>query len=300
MKNNITTTLYIIGNGFDLAHGIPSSYSHFRDYCQKHNQELYNLIERFYPNPEEFWAAFETNLKNIDADMIIDWCQLGNGEWNTNYKDFYRFTDEVKNTVDNIKTSIVAGFHEWIHSLYVDCQKAAGLYSQDALFLNFNYTKTLEKSYGISEDRILHIHGISDTEIQSLVFGHNASFEELIYKTEGDNEFETDSRREIANVLMKLVKPTEEIIAQNHVFFDALKDVDLVICLGVSYNSIDMPYFDKIRNSVKQDAHWICSVYSDDDKKNLQSFSKHLQLTNLSSCQISNFSDPRIQLSFDI
>ena len=27
--------LYIIGNGFDIAHGIPSKYSDFRDYCQR-------------------------------------------------------------------------------------------------------------------------------------------------------------------------------------------------------------------------------------------------------------------------
>lgn len=26
--------LYIIGNGFDIAHGIPSKYSDFRDYCK--------------------------------------------------------------------------------------------------------------------------------------------------------------------------------------------------------------------------------------------------------------------------
>ena len=38
-------TLYIIGNGFDLHHNLPTQYSDFSKYIQEKNVELYNTIE---------------------------------------------------------------------------------------------------------------------------------------------------------------------------------------------------------------------------------------------------------------
>ena len=37
--------LYIIGNGFDLCHGLPTNYGHFRDYVKEHDKELSELVE---------------------------------------------------------------------------------------------------------------------------------------------------------------------------------------------------------------------------------------------------------------
>ena len=38
------------------------------------------------------------------------------------------------------------------------------LITQDSVFINFNYTKTLENLYGINSHNILHIHGCVDED----------------------------------------------------------------------------------------------------------------------------------------
>ncbi|MCW4407577.1 bacteriophage abortive infection AbiH family protein, partial [Escherichia coli] len=49
-----TMRLYIIGNGFDMRHGLPTGYKHFKSYVEKNDQDLYdagndsNLLIVFY------------------------------------------------------------------------------------------------------------------------------------------------------------------------------------------------------------------------------------------------------------
>ena len=52
--------LFIIGNGFDLMHGVPSNYYNFRDSMGLHN-ELRNALE-IYIRKEDLWADFESPL----------------------------------------------------------------------------------------------------------------------------------------------------------------------------------------------------------------------------------------------
>ena len=59
-----TQTLFIIGNGFDLMHGVPSSYYNFRDSLGKHSA----LRETLETNltPTDLWADFEDSLAHIN------------------------------------------------------------------------------------------------------------------------------------------------------------------------------------------------------------------------------------------
>lgn len=61
----------------------------------------------------ELWTFFEMNLKNFDADMLIDWCKIGNNDLDTNDKYFYIFIYKVKDIVDDIKLGLNTGFQEW-------------------------------------------------------------------------------------------------------------------------------------------------------------------------------------------
>lgn len=61
-------TLYIIGNGFDLHHGIKSRYADFRKYCEEQDEEMVKRLKMFHENPEKLWSDFEAEMGNIDAD----------------------------------------------------------------------------------------------------------------------------------------------------------------------------------------------------------------------------------------
>ena len=73
--------LFIIGNGFDIGHNLPTRYWDFRNYLEIHYPDfLYDFEQHYhiYPSmPEErkaelLWNELETNLANIDEDVIID------------------------------------------------------------------------------------------------------------------------------------------------------------------------------------------------------------------------------------
>jgi hypothetical protein len=56
-----STTLYIIGNGFDLLHGVKSSYSMFREYLKRRDKALSFEMDTYF-ECENFWGDFENNL----------------------------------------------------------------------------------------------------------------------------------------------------------------------------------------------------------------------------------------------
>jgi hypothetical protein len=68
----MTTTLYVVGNGFDLHHGIRSAYKDFGGFVKAHDSESYGLIESYFDVDDEFWSHFEARLADFDADTLIE------------------------------------------------------------------------------------------------------------------------------------------------------------------------------------------------------------------------------------
>jgi len=75
----MTNTLYIIGNGFDLHHGIQSSFRAFGEYLRDPDRATYNVLERYFDVDSEFWGEFEEQL--VDRDALIDHAS----NWLVNY-----------------------------------------------------------------------------------------------------------------------------------------------------------------------------------------------------------------------
>lgn len=61
-------TLYIIGNGFDLMHRVPSSYYNFRDSLGKNNSLRYSLETAL--TAEDIWADFENALGTLNLNLM--------------------------------------------------------------------------------------------------------------------------------------------------------------------------------------------------------------------------------------
>lgn len=60
--------LYIIGNGFDIHHGINSSYSNFREWMSENHPDTMNRVDEIYGScTEEWWCDFENQLASLDA-----------------------------------------------------------------------------------------------------------------------------------------------------------------------------------------------------------------------------------------
>jgi hypothetical protein len=51
--------LYIIGNGFDLWHGIPCNYWQFKEFVRGHDPDLLKAVESYLP-ADEYWSDLGT------------------------------------------------------------------------------------------------------------------------------------------------------------------------------------------------------------------------------------------------
>lgn len=63
-------------------------------------------------------------------------------------------------------------FCDWVSSIVVDETEPEYRFGDNCLFINFNYTDTLEKRFDVPHENIFHIHGEA-TQKDSIVFGHS-------------------------------------------------------------------------------------------------------------------------------
>ena len=55
----MTKHLYIIGNGFDLHHGINSSYKNFQEWMYENHPDVIEKVDEIYGIcNEEWWSEF--------------------------------------------------------------------------------------------------------------------------------------------------------------------------------------------------------------------------------------------------
>lgn len=112
------------------------------------------------------------------------------------------------------------------------------------IFMNFNYTLTLEKLYGISGDDVYHIHGkVGDTK-KKILFGHG----------KGEWEISMEDVPTLASsfhqISRSLRKNTRLAINQNKELFERIKNVSEIYTYGFSFSDVDMVYIDKISQTV--------------------------------------------------
>lgn len=170
-------TLYIIGNGFDIYHGIHSKYSDFREYVSSENSELFDLLEKYFPLDEK-WSDFEEVLAELDVDYFKENSRkylvpYGAEDWSdSNHHDYQNYIEEC---LELLSINLKEILNEWVVNLTIpnfSTKKKLNLIT-NSLFLNFNYTKTLENVYKINENNIKYIHNKAINKNSELILGHS-------------------------------------------------------------------------------------------------------------------------------
>ena len=292
----MSNILYVIGNGFDIDHQINSRYSDYREYCCAKDKDTYILLNNIYKKPEELWCDFENGLPYIECEAFFKVAD------HTRRKRNLPTHIKIENTADELRL-IWRAMRDWISevdsSILSKCRKYNFNNLQDSTFLTFNYTTTLETLYNIPHDKVRHIHGcvgrdvIEDLDLSQIIVGHGKSREEIdeILSEYADEKV----KDEIKYILDKcLRKDTDRIISEHYQkFFEDLSNVDTIYILGHSMAAVDMPYFVKIRDSVKKTAKWNVSIFGDEDIKRQKmselgidtKFCKYAQISELLSAK---------------
>lgn len=227
--------LYVIGNGFDMHHGLPCGYADFRAWLQVNKPEVHRELIRLYgESSSDLWSDFEKGLSCFDLD---------------NYPDVVTRAELMK-----LRNGLNEAFGEWSKTIGVPTKETFidGL-DRNAVFFTFNYTRTLEYFYGIDESRVVHLHGSVDSS--NFVFGHDSLGDGVSdYALEDAREIGMDSDLYMDMVHMKMSqeysdvfrKPVADVIERYRYDFEALAGIEEMTVLGVSYSDIDKPYFERI------------------------------------------------------
>lgn len=259
-KRVLIDTLFLIGNGFDIWAGFNTRYADFEKYYEEHLDEVllrlnipkknlidkngkqitYSDVELFYGNPynpqklpQNFWHDFETSLDKIDDQEI----------------NHFFGRDGVKNIkicANNAQRILREIFCDWITSIKITEEKSKYNFGENTLFINFNYTDTLLKRFGVKDVNEYHIHG-SSVDKNSIIVGHSTHpelpyeplrmlknkprFQGLYYI----EEFLYNSDKHIEDNYMKL-----RVFCALHGV--KIEDIKKIYVLGLGFGDADLGY----------------------------------------------------------
>ena len=271
------TSLYVIGNGFDLYHGLSTSFDDFKNYLKTADKELFDHIhDRLLIEPA--WGNFEEALASLDVDRVREEAanylvDYGDEDWSDAYHHDYQWA--INQVVDPLSINLKKRFAEWLATIDIPSPTTTGRALLDldptAQYINFNYTPTLERIYGIDANRILHIHGKSVDALEEIVLGHgrNWSDEQPIRDPEELGNMDpriSEGESIITSYFASTYKPALDIIELHASVFQSVASVERIYVLGHSMSSVDLDYFREIVRIIDSArTQWYVTFYNKGD-----------------------------------
>lgn len=300
----VDKVLYVIGNGFDLMHGVRSSYYDFDRTLGKRSHIRFVLEN--YLQVDDLWADFEGALAKINVEAMSQPYILDNhldamGAYDEDAPaaDFFAAAEMAASPATELPGELDRSFTKWIDTLRVhtDDRPLKGII-RDGRFLDFNYTEFIEDLYGVPRKDVCYIHGCRrkrrGNRREKLILGHQPQASEPQFDFESNwkgldlsgnraqmiYDAQQIALREIGEADEDLTKHCDEIIAAHKGFFEGLSDIDTVITIGHSLYPVDLDYF---AEAMKQNAdleriNWYFGCFSYGDLERIQDFVRQFHI----------------------
>ena len=275
--------LVVIGNGFDLASGIKSSYSDFKQWLQLNDKHrLIGLMDTFFSNQRDVWGNIEKALGEDDEDSILEYCKPDEEiDYDHPTRSMAAVEDSPEWIFKPVLDEFIEAFKDWVNSIDIaNAEKVRDL-PVECKYLTFNYTETLEMIYGIPESNILHIHGSRILDKEYIIGHNNFRNPNDAYKDESQMLYLQDTWSKIIEWMNGLVKDSTSIIRQNKDFFDSLSDIEQIVVYGHSFYEVDLPYMEEIVKHVGVVKPWNISYYCPKDIERINDFVNKMGLKNV-------------------
>ncbi len=277
--------MVIVGNGFDLHHGLKSSYWHYKEWLRTEHPKLFEQINRYIDITGDWWNDFEGNLAFFDILRMIQEVPRVYPPRDPSFPP--SFHSPAESFFRAMREQIIESFQEWVCTMSIDLPCDRICLQKASLYISFNYTATLEAVYGISEDRILYIHGKALRD-EELVFGHNKSHYEIerdYMRKHGLREIEsffdngpviTDEEYQLALSVSFFDKyPYRQIVKYANILESAVQTSSEVVCYGFSFSEADYQYLEWIVEH-NPNLMWKVGWHSEEDKNRIKSFFKQV------------------------
>lgn len=286
--------LFIIGNGFDLAHGIPSTFNHFKEYLRSSYLYDYNvepnlwitaqtmpdgdqsynstdcaqiidyMVSESFEDAREDWSDFEVALGNLDytlleGDIEIQYDREGDihpSRTRYNYEDAY-------SDFSNVMSNLPSLFSDWVNEIAVPTSRFSvfnlNTHQKISELINesdifFTFNYTDTLETLYEMPNVLHIHGDKTNPI----VGHckDSHMEERAY-------FQDEYINTMADALKK---PTAKIIEENKVFFGNLDEINSIYSYGFSFGNVDLVYVKEIIQHIDtKKITWYLHSFNEED-----------------------------------
>ena len=292
------STLYVIGNGFDLMHKVESTYYDFRDSLGK-NSKIRNVLDE-HLTPDDIWADLETSLGQFDMELIagdatvdtfLDLFDVYDGD--SGAAEYFAAIDSATHPIVYISAELPRRFAAWVETLTVgtDDRPLRGLIGPGKV-LCFNYTEFIEEMYGVPREDVCYIHGRrgggKKAPRTKLILGHLPSSSAVCLDEHYSavcEEFRQNMINSARGMILDrffehdefLTKDCRRIIADHADFFDGLSNVENIITIGHSFYDVDRDYYSKIA-SVAANARWYFGCYGIGDLERAEKMTTALSI----------------------
>lgn len=287
--NKSYNKLLIIGNGFDMAHLLKTSYEDFKKYMSDLIRESEGLdksekctnlkkiprstLPKIYTESGlladfeqerkiAYWLINETAKRAHDIKWRDFEDNLGKLRFNKVIRKWGEDDFDVKCLRDSIG-DIRGFFSDWINTIDLSVAQKKEPYmslinGKSDIALSFNYTETLEYVYGMEPSNICYLHGQRETDVElqqeksMLPFGKNNS---LIVVGFGKKYLKNRKMARKKSLLLELYKDTESIISHYEYFFNRIAhdEIKEIYTWGFSFSDADMPYIKKICDVLRRE-----------------------------------------------
>ena len=300
------SNINIIGNGFDLYHGLPTRYYYFACHVLSQDEEFYDELAEMYGftkgvmhqfieeldrgiDDYGYWNEFERKLGLLSSNWIEYSLQ---DELDLEYPDAVDLTIDRSSNVEKIQSLL----EQWInteidikqnyHMVEKDLGDKKIDFSDTDVFISFNYTHTLEMVYEIWD--VCHIHGEGNLfgHNDELIIGHGNDqvIQELKWKIKDleEDDYDQPSRnrkneyKSELDIINALKKPVNYCIENLRDRLNRIKDPDKIIVWGFSLSDVDAAYISEIRKKWPK-CKWSFSYYDSKDIENINNTVKWLK-----------------------
>ena len=259
--------LFIIGNGFDLNHGLPTRYTDFMNFMKSNHPDV---SENFITGIKKYSLPYFDQMDKIQEDIL--WNDMENifgsyeimemaeehRDWNSEFDYHGPASREIRDML-HLPLHISAYLNEWMTQVHKQVIKTSPqkrlqrLFDlEDSSYISFNYTTTLETVYKIKH--VWHLHGKFG---ETLIMGHNQTLGRT-YTDPSEYGINLINEKFLKDYINRSRKNCHKIMASfPSIFYDqSIKETPEIYVLGHSLNTIDMPYFRRIKKISGKEAKW--------------------------------------------
>lgn len=276
--------LIICGNGFDLHHNLQTSYGAYKEFLTAYYDDVLSGYENF-----PYLSVYDNRWSDVESALGIDYedfmedamgsypsaLEDGDSKWGTMQIDVELLTSFIHKFTGEC-------FAQWLNSVNILSAKPELNLLKKDLYINFNYTDTLQLLYQIPDNNILHIHGklskVDDgcnpsvrKEIQfgAVDINSEKAKEKLTNKYKEMDFFGVSVEpaiREICSFIDKSTKELDKNYPKLKAFLNN-KEISEIVIMGHTLNGADSAYYKDILVPRYKDLKWTFMRYINEEKK---------------------------------